>query len=174
MTVSDPPGPPDPLVGAELVEPALKRPGIDVGVLGEGGRAVGRTAKQLGERANPHRQRAPQERMHPPCVFGVALVLVDPEPVHARVGAGEHRRMRRNRPARLGDGVLEERALPGDAVEHGAHREGKPVGAQPIGAQGVERDQDDVAPAARARPAPDDRIPEGQARDASASRGPRS
>src|SRR6185503_15965327 len=66
------------------------------------------------------------------------------------VEAGEHGEVRRPRPWRLRDRPLEENSFAREGVEVRARRTPIAVGAEVVGTQGVEADEDDV-PSSRLR-----------------------
>lgn len=149
-------------VGLELVAGVgLARVAIDVEALGEAEsrmeqtaagrrqRGIARLAEQLGQQHQ---------------LVGQGLFVVEAVPV--RVETAEHRNMGRQRPGGRRHGVLEDHGgapCPGIEVRRGRPRVA--VERQPVGAQGIDRDQHDV-PRCRSGPRAEDlRVgPERQAR----------
>jgi hypothetical protein len=113
-----------------LIEP---EPGIERERGDERRRAVAGAGQPLGEREVAGLERE---------------VAVGPHPVSGRVEPCEQARVRGQGDRRGGERPIEANAARGQGVDLGRARRGVAVGADPIGARRVERDEDEVEPRA--------------------------
>ena len=123
-------GPKASVVGLEAAVEALCQAVLWVEINGayKGGRSIGLRLQHVREVKQRRRQRA-TDRAH-----GGAL----------GVGSREDGRVRNHAAGRLGVGMLEDDALPGETIEVGGESAFGAEKSHPVGAGGVESDQDEV------------------------------